>query len=264
MVMLLLLWIPASFHAGAEDDFYCVFDEADILTDDEWWDLEDKAEQLSLDYGCGVYIVTAPCYDPDFDSAEQYAKTFYMDHVLGMGDGQDGMMLTLCMEERQYWLLAYGDYGNAVLTDFGREKMQDKFLGDFGDDDWYGGFEDYLDQAEFYLKQAEKGKPFDVDYKGPGHAVKAYGIAFAVGSVVALIVCFVFKFQMNTAMKQTSASAYVEKNGFEITTRQDRYTHTTTTRTRIKSNSGGGSGGGSSGGGTSTGSDGFSGSGGSF
>lgn len=257
--MVLILCTAVAVPALAEGSDQYVWDEAGILTDEEYSMLEEKASRLSEKYDCGVYIHTAPEYG-GASSVEELAENFYLNMGLGISEQNDGMMLTLSMAERRFRLLAYGDNGNRILTDYGRKKMQEEFVDDFQDDRWSDGFMDYLDQAEYYLQEDAEGHPFDVGTKTPGHAFKSYGIGFGSAAVVALITCFVFKSQMTTAMKQTSASAYVGEGGVTIKQRADRFTHTTTRRVRIKSdddNRG-------SSGGTSRGSDGFSGSSGSF
>ena len=54
------------------------------------------------------------------------------------------------MAERDYTLIAYG-YGNTAFTDYGKDKLSEVFLDDFGDDNWYSGLSDYLDKSESML-----------------------------------------------------------------------------------------------------------------
>ena len=258
-ILVLLIVVSLIPSVGAQGSF--VWDEAGILTDDQMMGLEKTAQELCDRYKVGVYLVTVPEYRSKADSLRDFAKDFYRSHDLGYGPDKDGIMLMLSMNERKFWLLGYGDSANTAMTDYGREVMTKKFVDDFKDDDWYSGFEDYLEQAEYYLDTASEGKPFDKDTRTAGTAVKAYGIGFGAAVVIALITCLVFLSQMKTAKQKVSASAYVPTGGVEIRKRVDRYTHTTTQRTKIESSSGSS---GSSGGGTSRDSDGFSGSGGSF
>ena len=53
-------------------------------------------------------------------------------------------MLALSMAERDFQMLAHGDTANAAFTDYGKYIMQDEFLDNFREDDWYGGFADYI------------------------------------------------------------------------------------------------------------------------
>ena len=84
----------------------------------------------------------------------------YEEYSLGVGAEQDGLLLLLSMEDRDYSLITYGDYGNYAFNDSGREAMTKYFLDDFGEDDWYEGFADYLEWTDVYLKAAEEGEPF--------------------------------------------------------------------------------------------------------
>ena len=56
----------------------------------------------------------------------------------------DDHMDALSMAERDFQMLAHGDTANAAFTDYGKYIMQDEFLDNFREDDWYGGFADYI------------------------------------------------------------------------------------------------------------------------
>lgn len=105
-------------------------------------------------YGCGVYVVTvddmADYIDPDTvtETGEtgMAAFTEYAWDALGLAASYDsnGIMLALSMAERDFQMLAHGDTANAAFTDYGKYIMQDEFLDNFREDDWYGGFADYI------------------------------------------------------------------------------------------------------------------------
>ena len=78
------------------------------------------------------------------------AKTLYQEYSLGYGEEKSGELLLLSMAERDYTLIAYG-YGNTAFTDYGKDKLSEVFLDDFGDDNWYSGLSDYLDKSESML-----------------------------------------------------------------------------------------------------------------
>ena len=157
-----------------------------------------------------------------------------------------------------YGLLAYGDKGNATFTDKNKTLLEDNFLDNFKENDWYGGFADYLSYSEKMLinREVNGGGDYDPDYEA-GPNWKALGIAVLASCVIALIVCFIFKAQMKSARLKTDAADYVTKHEITFTTKEDRFTHSTETRVRIHDDD-------DSGGGTSVDSDGFSGSGGKF
>ena len=152
MVLALFLCIPALATGFDEAGLYFVTDEAGLLSDQECLELERRAEEISLKYKCGVYIIllddfTAYTYD---ETIYEAAKTLYQEYRLGYGEEKSGELLLLSMAERDYTLISYG-YGNTAFTDYGKDKLSEVFLDDFGDDNWYSGLSDYLDKSESML-----------------------------------------------------------------------------------------------------------------
>lgn len=243
-----------------------VYDEADLLSDSEEASLEDAARTVSQTYGCGVYMAAVDNY-LDYSTVDVYeaAKTFYRQNNLGMGESSTGILLFLSMADRDYWLVAYGDQAHAAFTDYGKEAMAEAFLDDFGSNDWYNGFADYIDICGEYLSLEQAGTPVDVGSEPVAEELSlgeqitgSLLMAVVPALVIATIFCLIARAKMKSAKIGTEAWAYVTKNGVHLTVNEDHYLRTTVTRTpRPKNNDNGG-------GGTSIGSDGFSGSGGKF
>ena len=241
-----------------------IFDDANLLTYDEYNVLNDYARQVSEYYGCAVHIFTTD--DPSVNeyNIQTIAEEVYLRYSdFGWGYGKDGFMLMLSMAERDYCIIAYGDKGNYVLTDYGKDMMAEKILDNFRANDWYGGFSDYLSYARYVLEEAENGHVVDVYYynESVDVGVEAYGFAAIIGLVFAFVVCFIYKNQMQTAVAAAHAKEYVVEDDIEMNIQQDVFKFTTTHRTRIQTNSGGGGG---SRGGTTINSRGFSGRSGKF
>ena len=146
--LLALLILPAS---AAETPEYCVFDMEGLLIEEEYWALEDYAQEISGQRQCAVYFVTVDDFrnygDGDIFNV---ARQIYLNENFGMGEGKDGVMLILSMADRDYSLIVHG-FGETALTDYGREYICEHFLDDFADNDWYGGFQDYLMYADDLL-----------------------------------------------------------------------------------------------------------------
>lgn len=241
-----------------------VYDPVYLLDDQQFSELNAKAAQVSEKYSCAVHFVITDDPSINLGNIQQYSEDLYLDSsVLGYGEGKDGVMLVLGTYDRCYWLLAYGEKGNFAFTDYCKDWMSERFLDNFGNDDWYGGFEQYILDCDYALEQAATGKPVDVYYEVEDIGAEGYALAFVVGLLVALITCTIFKAQMKTANISTRAAGYVMKNGITFTRKDQRFTHSTVTRTRIEENSNSSSGG-SSRGGTTVNSRGFSGKGGKF
>lgn len=191
----------------------------------------------------------------------------------------DDHMDALSMAERDFQMLAHGDTANAAFTDYGKYIMQDEFLDNFREDDWYGGFADYIAACGRYLEANANGAPIDVELSDETEeeyeplsfgdklffaALMAFRFGLPLGLIVAFIVCAVYKRQLKSVRRATEAARYTVSGGAEITAREDRFTHTTEVRTPIKTESDDHDSGPSFSGGTTVNSGGFSHSGGKF
>lgn len=191
----------------------------------------------------------------------------------------DDHMDALSMAERDFQMLAHGDTANAAFTDYGKYIMQDEFLDNFREDDWYGGFADYIAACGRYLEANANGAPIDVEPSDETEeeyeplsfgdklffaALMAFRFGLPLGLIVAFIVCAVYKRQLKSVRRATEAARYTVSGGAEITAREDRFTHTTEVRTPIKTESDDHDSGPSFSGGTTVNSGGFSHSGGEF
>ncbi len=124
--------------------------------------------------------------------------------------------------------------------------MTEEFLDNFADDDWAGGFRDYLNACAEYLSLAEQGHPV----RKP--LIKVLPMALGIGVVLALAVCLFLKAKMKSVRQGAEADTYVTAEGLNLTEQYDNYTHTTETRRKISQDSDGGSSDHSGGGGSST------------
>ena len=206
-----------------------VSDGAELLTAAQAQELDARAWELTQKYRCAVYIVTLTSLGSmDPASANQYILDEY---GLGYGSDQSCVVLLISTEYRDYDIMAHG-YGNIAFTDYGKDKMVERFIGDFGEGDWYEGFTEYLDCCEEYLHMAREGEPFDVD----SDRSPLVGIALGVLAplLIAFIICSVFKAQMKTAKIQKVAQDYIDQQGLVLTAQNDQFLHTTRTERYIE------------------------------
>ncbi len=242
-------------------DLPLVFDEADILTDEEERTLSERAYAISETRHCNVYIITLANFLDYTDSYSLYTcdEEIRTGYDLGYGSDKSCVCLFLSMDDRDFDILCFGDFGNAAFTDYGKEKLQDVFLDNFRDNDWFGGMSDYLTKCDSMLDSAASGKPLDIG-SDPSVILCGIGGSLVLSFIIALLFCLAQKRRMQAVTKQADADAYVPQGGVDITYRRDRYVRTTTTRTYSPKSSGSGGGHG----GTSVGHSGHSHSGGKF
>jgi len=235
-----------------------VADLADILTMPQLRELNDWAERISEQYKCDVVIVTLEDMDDD-DGAYEWARYIYQEAGFGYGSDKSGVLLFLSMAGRDYALIAHG-FGNTAFTDHGKDVMLDKYiLPLLKDKKYYEACSAYLDKAEEYLRMARDGKPFDIG-SDPESQKGVFYIKLAVTILlpllIAWIVCSIWKRQMKTAVKATTAGNYIPEGGFKLTGQMDMFLYRTRTQTKIEKSS--------SSGGTTVNSKGFSGRSGKF
>ena len=144
LLLVLLLAVTLAVPALAAGDW--VTDEAGLLTDQQISQLSQRAAALAHSSGVGVYIRTVDDYaDYGFTDVETASYTLYHNDSLGVGDGRDGVLLLLSVSNRKYAAFVYGDKAELLFPDSALQQLEDGFLDDFRNDDWYGGFCDYID-----------------------------------------------------------------------------------------------------------------------
>ena len=199
-----------------------VFDEASILTYDEIEELNAKAKEITEAYGCEVYAITFPSLDGY--EAWELNELLYAELKEVYGASEDVVILMLAMEERQYDIMAHG-YGNTAFTDYGKDVMAERFLDDFGNDDWYWGFYDYMSTCDEFLSIAASGEPFDIgsDESEGGANFIGVIVAVIVSCLIAFAVCSILRAQMKTARIATEAHDYQKE--LDLTGQYDRFSH---------------------------------------
>ena len=235
----LLLTVPAMAEQTPGDTF--IYDTEGMLTDSQWAALEEEADRISWQYDCAVYIVTIRDYGEYAGDVYEAAYTIYNRQDFGIGGERSGVLLLMSTWDRSYALYVRDGYAKSMVGNYAQTVLEDSFLGYFGDDDWYGGFNAYLTTCEEMFQQAADGHPVT---KPLGKVILP---ALAVGCGVALMACLLLKAKMKSVRQGAEADVYVTAEGLDLTVRSDVYTHTTEVRRRKSNKDGAESGGGGSG-----------------
>lgn len=247
MVWMLTVFLGLPAYAASPLNEEYVLDEAGLLTEKEAVSLQKMAEETAKKYGCGVYIATVQdYYDYNPVSVYEAAKTFYLENDLGIGEEKIGVLLLLSMYERDYAFIAYGSKAHYSFTDYGKEELTEEFLDDFGDDEWYDGFCDYIDECSEYLKKAEAGEPVDVFRMGEQPLALRIGAAMAVAILPAILFGFIAvrsqAKKLHTAHEAATAHMYIAENGAVLTQSQDVFRTVRVTHVDISNDNHGGGG----------------------
>lgn len=234
VVCMMGLLVGSAYAQTSEPQLSRVTDGAGLLQEAQIRQLEQMAQAVANRYAVGVYIVTVGDYR-EFDPAGVYEATYGIYHEYSLGEGQqrNGIILLLSMAERDYALFRYGEQAVYAFDDYGVEKLEEVFLDNFENDDWNGGFEDYVRECDRYLEKAASGKPVR---ESPVTMILFFCV---IALAIAAAVCAVLVGQMKTVHKSTSAASYT--GNLSLTEQLDQFTHRTETRRKIESgqNSGG-------------------------
>ena len=164
LCLVLAAVIPACTARAASDPGLArLVDDADILTDDEEEEILERLDRISQEQECDVLVYTADSLQGK--TATAFADDYYDENGYGYGPARDGILLMVCMEDRD-WAISTCGYGITAFTDAGQEYMMDRVLPYLSSGDYDEAFMTYADMSEDLLKQARAGEPYDVKPAG--------------------------------------------------------------------------------------------------
>ena len=212
-----------------------VIDDARLLTIEQRQELNTYAEKITETYGVGIYIMSVE----DFHNYGEEPQIFdvlwnyYHDNSLGYGADRQGMILMLSIAERDFATFFYGEDTEYAFNGFGQAQLENYFLDDFGSDDWYDGFMDFLVASEDFMAKAAAGEPVRDD---------PWSLA-SVFVLIALFVSFVVTrllwMKMANVAAQKGAKRYQTAEGLVLTKHIDQFLTQTIRRRKIESSDSG-------------------------
>lgn len=232
VIALMFMLIVCSVSVGAASPL--LDDSAGLLFDAEANRLSDKLDEISNEHNVDVVIVTV--HSIDVKSARAYADDYYDTH----GYGEDGILLLISMEYRDWWISTSGSCITA-FTDAGLEYIEDIIVSYFSDESFYEGFMLFADLCDSFLTEASKGQPYDYENmpKEPYDIKTSIIVSLVIGIIVALIATGVMKGQLNTVRPQTRADDYVKDGSMRVTGSRDLYLYSHVDRRARPQNNGG-------------------------
>lgn len=200
-------------------------DNASLLTDSEASSLLEKLDAISTRQDFDVVIVTTDTLDGKSPMA--YADDYYDEHGYGMGSNNDGVLLLVSMEDRDWWMSTTG-FGIDAITDAGVEYISDAFMDDLSDGNYADAFQTYANLCEDFVIQAKTGKPYDVGHMPKGELPLGRNILISLvaGLVIALIVTMTMRGKMKTVRFKAAASDYMKEGSMNLTESRDLFLYT--------------------------------------
>lgn len=214
-------------------------DNAGLLSASENSRLLSKLDEISQRQNFDIVIVTVDSLGGK--SAMEYADDYY-DYN---GYLQDGVLLLVSMEARDWWVSTAG-FGITAITDAGLEYMSDKFLPYLSDGEYFKAFDKFAALCDDFVTKAKTGSAYDKGNlpKEPFPVFMFIFISLAAGFIVAFAAVSVMKGKLKSVRRQHAANSYIKAGSVNITDSRDMFLYSKLDR-RLKPQTSSGSGGGS-------------------
>jgi len=235
-ILLLFITMTLLLPAYAAFDNPSIVDEAGYLMQSELASLSKELDKVREKYNFEVAIYTES--DMTSDTAEASADDIYDYQGYGAGENDDGIMLYICSDTREYHFTTHGK-GLKYFNANGLAYLESKVVPHLSENDYYEAFEEYIETTDELLQMAKDGKPYNE---------KQYSMKYLFGVIiVCLIAPLLIAFwmmkrklkKMKTAVENDYAANYIKPGSMRIDTSRDLFLYSRITKTeKPKSNSG--------------------------
>lgn len=258
MLLVMCFFALCGFDEREEKTY--VFDDADLMSEQDEEELNNKCRQASEE--CEIDIAVVTTKDAKGKSSQRYAEDFIIQEKIGYEndnrvdksavlflidlDNSETYIVTtgmgiLCIEDDdiekildQVYLYIRTDYYLACAAfvdktvDVIDENMQE-YAGDYKEDweEWSG---DYKDFEKKYVDEHD-----DTEVRRLKDPKNCLIISIIIGAVSVSVMAL-----YNRSKMTVNGATYMDRNEMKVNVHTDRYIRTTTTKTRINSNSSGG------------------------
>lgn len=212
-----------------------VIDDARLLTLEQRQELNAYAEKITETYGMGIYVMAVEDFH-DYGEESQIFDVlwnYYHDNSLGYGANRQGMILMLSMAERDFATFFYGEDTEYAFNSFGQAQLENYFLDDFGDDNWYDGFKDFLTAGEDFMEKAAAGEPVR---DNPWSLASVFVL---IALFASFVVTRLLWMKMANVAAQKGANRYQTADGLVLTKQVDQFLTQTVRRRKIESSDSG-------------------------
>ncbi|MBP5460997.1 MAG: TPM domain-containing protein [Lachnospiraceae bacterium] len=262
LLCLITAVLMTSWVSADESDANCrVFDEANRLNDSDESKLQERIEASREKYGMDVVIRIINMPDLAYESLEAYTDDYYNIGITGKYRfGQDGLLIFMNIVaddgSLDYWFNGC-DKGAEIFDTYFIEYVKERtnFVSELRkhtNEDSYKALDIALDNVEKFLEQAATGEPYS--YNNPVPKEPMSKLKFVILSAIEAGIALLFgkgyasrlRASMNTAVKRTEATEYIDKDSFCLTNSSDMFLYSNVTRTPIPTETSRSSGGGGS------------------
>jgi uncharacterized protein len=218
------------FACGFDREQQKVYDNADLLSEEEEESLNQKCMEAAQKYKADFVIVTADSLEGR--TAEQYADDFYDYNGFGYEEQMGtGTLFLIAMDEREVHFSASGDCEKVFK--YSSDKIVEGVTPYLSDGDYYNGFVTYIEKTGEYIKNG-------------GRSNSQHVIDLMIQIVASLVVASITIWIMYSGSRsKMTVNGYTYASGHksEVLQHHDVFQRTTTVRRHIDRSPKGGSGG---------------------
>ena len=229
MLLVVMLCVSLTISASAESGAD-IYDEADLLSSEEETQIAEKLSKIGEQFDAQIVIMTVPTSDGSIDT---FVEDVYDSMNMGYGENQNGVLLLVCMDSREYRILSNGYAGEAIGIDQ-IDAISEAIVSDLSDGDYADAFITFADNCAYYLDGYLNGYPFN--------AGKNLVVALIIGVVAGVIVAFILKKQLKSVRQQKQANVYIKSGSMQITASRDLFLYREVSKTKKASTNSSGSG----------------------
>lgn len=238
-VVCILLLLLSAFACFAEQQR--VFDTAGAFTEAQAYEigktLDYYSENCSLDIAV-LFVSSLDGIDP-----QEYAENWYDDNRRGYDGTDDGVLLLVCPDSRDYQITTSG---RAVyeLGDYQLDVIEGAVLAKLQRNDWEGAAIAFAESIDTCINSIDNDYSDDhygdisytvdideVQGDGSNIYVDCIFVALGIGAVVSLIILLVMKSGMNNVKQNRTAGNYLVGGTFNLTCATEMFLHRSVTRT---------------------------------
>ena len=173
------------------------------------------SERLNLTVA--VYVSgTLDGYEIDYFTKTKYHQNY---------SAQDGVLLLVAMEEREWYIYTTGDAYD-YLTDAALDEIEDAIVPLLSAGDYYNAFATYAELCDKFLTMGQEGNI----YRGAFPLMQNLLIALIVGLGVGLIVVTYMKSQLKSVRPRREAHEYTRPGSMNVTRSRDLFLYRTVSR----------------------------------
>ena len=179
--------LTAATEVAAKENEEFLYDEADLLTDEQEAELVKKLTEVR--HATNAQIVIATIASMDGGDIDSFVDYLYDTMGFGYGANHDGVLMLVSMDPREYRILSNGYAGVAIGPDQ-IDTLCDIVEFYLSQGSYATAFTLFTNQCEEFLACHQAGSPFKVG--------RNLAISLVIGIIAGLITAFVLKGQLKS------------------------------------------------------------------